>query len=280
MRSIGVLVTGRGYWADVHRKTISSVGSWDFGSGEVSFRLLSESASSPDIAVLSSSPERNVTQLRKLPRNVGVIIEKPITIPSSPDLSHFDGDWQRPLFLVGHQHLFSESYRRLTELCLSTSVQKIIVRSGGRGPFRHYPALYDYGPHDFSMLFNLLDKNDDAPEIIERVSGTENEYSLDLKTFRGTEVHVETSIYRERRVREFSVFTNHGHYLYTQTDAGMVLYFNSKLIGTDVSLPLHHQFLSAVSTYINGGGGCGIFGSDFIRRVYGYIGMLGRLLNA
>ncbi len=92
-----------------------------------------------------------------LSRGIPVMVEKPLTldVASSLDVARLAEKSGVP-FLVNNVHLFSPFYEGLRNLFLSgAGPASILSRGRGHGPFRAYPALFDYGPHDLSMCLGL-----------------------------------------------------------------------------------------------------------------------------
>lgn len=87
-----------------------------------------------------------------------VMVEKPLalSIPHALTIEDLSRSSGAP-FLINNLHLFSPAYVTLRDIFLDArpSRCKIYARGGGAGPYRSYAPIWDYGPHDLSMILNL-----------------------------------------------------------------------------------------------------------------------------
>lgn len=108
-------------------------------------------------------------------RGLPMMVEKPLAVGlgETSVLVRVASDSRAP-FLVNHQHLFAPAYEALRSEVLGRSRTGLRVESSGQGPgpFRPYSSLWDYGPHDASMLFGLgLELVDCSATATREVSG-------------------------------------------------------------------------------------------------------------
>lgn len=92
-------------------------------------------------------------------REVAVLIEKPICMDPGEATRFRDLVAKHSAYaMVGHIHIFSPAYQLLKRLSESLGQVKSIRSTGGRqGPYRaDTPALWDWGPHDVSMILDFL----------------------------------------------------------------------------------------------------------------------------
>lgn len=89
-----------------------------------------------------------------------LLVEKPATLSlrETEGLLHLARAKNVPA-KVGHLHLSSPAFRRLHEEVQGRSICRIVSRGHGHGPYRDYSALWDWGPHDLSMVIALLGIN-------------------------------------------------------------------------------------------------------------------------
>jgi predicted dehydrogenase len=95
-------------------------------------------------------------------------VEKPLT-PDLPSTERLCSLARRTgtSVLVGHQHLRAPAFEELRRLVRDRAVKKIECLAGGDGPIRSdCDALWDYGPHDLSMVLDLLGRT--APVTVRR----------------------------------------------------------------------------------------------------------------
>lgn len=94
-----------------------------------------------------------------LTAGVPILIEKPATLSSrdTEGLLHLAHAKKTPV-MVGHVHLYSQPFRQMVEIIKATKepIAKIVSDSHGVGPERNYSILWDWAPHDLSMIYDLL----------------------------------------------------------------------------------------------------------------------------
>ena len=109
-----------------------------------------------DAAVVATHPPWTETlTLSVLARGISVMAEKPFSFASKP-LDLIDKLTARgthcPIFLINHQHLFSDAVSLMSDRLEQAQICRIIAKAGGFGPFRDYSPMWDYGPHDLSLI--------------------------------------------------------------------------------------------------------------------------------
>jgi predicted dehydrogenase len=109
-----------------------------------------------DAAIIATHPP--VTEkyaIALLTNGISVMAEKPFTFDCSTldSVNSILTTSNRALvFLINHQHLFSE-YITLTKSYIGNSLIKYYKsEAGGVGPHRDYSPIWDYGPHDLTIL--------------------------------------------------------------------------------------------------------------------------------
>ena len=66
-------------------------------------------------------------------------------------------------FMVNHQHLSTYAYLEIIRRIEDEEITEIVTQAGNYGPFRDYSALWDYGPHDLSMILELMRS---SPQVV------------------------------------------------------------------------------------------------------------------
>lgn len=129
-----------------------------------------------DALVLAGPPDARSGAMRAASaRGLPMMVEKPLAVGlgETSMLVRIAADSRAP-FLVNHQHLFAPAYEALRSEVLGRPRTGLRVESSGQGPgpFRTYSSLWDYGPHDASMLFGLgLELVDCSATATRKVSG-------------------------------------------------------------------------------------------------------------
>lgn len=163
---INILLTGVGKWGQNYIKTLANF-------PNVNLKLANRSNwkqlinDRPDKIIVATPPDSHIEIASyALERNIPTMIEKPLALSLSEIdiLSKFDPK----LILVNHIHLFSQSYQRVKALVQEQKIKSIISNGYNKGPFRNYSGLWDYGPHDVSMILDL------ANELPKSVIAVEN----------------------------------------------------------------------------------------------------------
>jgi predicted dehydrogenase len=108
-----------------------------------------------EAAVVATHPPWTETlTLSVLARGISVMAEKPFSFSCKP-LDLIDKLTAQgtigPIFLINHQHLFSDAVSYMSDRLEQAQIRRIITKAGGFGPFRDYPSMWDYGPHDLSL---------------------------------------------------------------------------------------------------------------------------------
>lgn len=185
---------GKGPWGQNYLRTLTAFPVEVAVGGRESWASLLDER--PDGAIICTPPATHVELATyALERGIPVMIEKPLSLSlaEAGSLARYD----TPI-LVNHVYLFSERYQQFR----SEVVGKPFVRveSIGLGTKAHegYSALWDYGPHDLSILLDLFER---APERASATTRDGREFQIELD-FGG--VHTRSRIgigpSRERKV--------------------------------------------------------------------------------
>jgi predicted dehydrogenase len=112
-----------------------------------------------DGIVVASPPETHVPiALGALGAGLAVMIEKPLAL-SLNDATHLS-DYAAsltpcPPMLLDHTHLFAPAYQKLKS-SIRSPILEIRTRGCSFEPWRPYSSLFDFGPHDLSMVLDLM----------------------------------------------------------------------------------------------------------------------------
>lgn len=86
--------------------------------------------------------------------NIPLLIEKPLALSNQIIKNYIDTN--RINILINHNHLFSSAYQELKSKSLG-KIKSINSIGVGNGPVRpDCSTLYDYGPHQVSILLDLF----------------------------------------------------------------------------------------------------------------------------
>ncbi len=130
-----------------------------------------------DAVVVATPPASHESAvMRAIDAGKPVLLEKPAALSAtSVDRMLSAADAHGVPLLVGHIHLFHPRFSLLRDRVRRRSgPAKVLSTAGNRGPFRDYPSLWDWGPHDVSMCLSLFDRAPDDVEAVRHDDGTGN----------------------------------------------------------------------------------------------------------
>ncbi len=171
-----------------------------------------------------------------------VLIEKPICTDGD-QLARFAQEFKptdlESKVMVNHIHLYNPRFLRLLEaLPLVGPIQAIESKGGAWGPFRAtYSSLWDYAPHDLSMVLKVLGCTPLSvsikllkEQLIREVPNQEigRNYSLHLTFPSAIEVAIEVGSLYPQKVRSFRVIGKRGVLELDDTRLVDPLLFNNK----------------------------------------------------
>jgi predicted dehydrogenase len=96
--------------------------------------------------------------LRALEAGLAVMIEKPLalSLKEATQLSDYAASLRPyPPILLDHTHLFAPAYQKLKS-SIRSPILEIRTRGCSFEPWRPYSSLFDFGPHDLSMVLDLM----------------------------------------------------------------------------------------------------------------------------
>lgn len=175
-----LLLVGAGKWGQKYISTLSSKYSnikLEIANRDNWKQLIDDK---PDGVIICTPPNSHIEIAEfSLQRNIPTMIEKPLSL--SLEEAHKLKKYEQVPILVNHIHLFSETYG-LLKYHVGESIDKIVSLGFNNGPVRDYSSLWDYGPHDISMIMDLVEPISDFPDQIEATEvKTRNGSLFDIK---------------------------------------------------------------------------------------------------
>jgi len=204
-----------------------------------------------DAVVVATPPASHETAvMRALAAGKPVLLEKPAAL-SAPSVDRMlaASESARVPLLVGHIHLFSQAFLSLRDKTSAWHPRSVLSTAGNRGPFRDYPSLWDWGPHDVSMCLSLFGRPPDDVEAVRYTGGPGVVDVLSLG-FGASRAVLRFGNGMDRKVRLFSVTSQDGDAVYEDPPGSLTL------LGAPVPLqpisPLKSMLESFVSA-VDGG---------------------------
>ena len=210
--------------------------------------------------IISSPPQTHFELSKKaISKKIPTLIEKPLTLNLESTLNIKKLLYKKKiLFLVNHQYLMSPYYKELKKIINNKNISKIYSEGHGIGPKRNYSVLWDWAPHDLSMIFDLLGTK-------KRVNILKVKKNTSVKGFERWKIEmyvgnifVAISIGNnyKRKTRIFKVFEKNGNITIfnDRNISNYKLKFNNKCIRVQHSLPLQNKiliFLKYLKKYYN-----------------------------
>lgn len=182
-----------------------------------------------------------------LERGIPVILEKPVSETYEDASFIMDASFSLNVpVLVDNIHLFSSYFLYLRNITKRWGRVYINSIGGGRGPFRGYSPLIDWGPHDMSMILSIFQSYPDEIEIKEFKSMGGFIYDIKLKFGESTTHSVVGNGMSEKR-RSFSAFDGD---INVEYNGGLLI--DGKLQDIPKSDPLK-ELISTFLSYLNHG---------------------------
>ena len=213
--------------------------------------------------------------------NLPVMVEKPLTLDykEAIELNKLVKETDVPI-LVDHTYLFHPAYSALKKCINNVSDIKIISSTGGNwGPFREgVSVLWDWGPHDISMILNLLN------EIPSMVSARVIEEDLSVEKQDRKLIELELNFHSGVKASTIigNIMRQKSRSLIIRTGAKEIIFDDliknklqikckgkTKVINVENNMPL----TAAISYFCQGvtGGSRELFGLDFAVDVLGVL---------
>lgn len=129
----------------------------------------------PDGIIVATPPKYHIEiAAYALERNIPAMIEKPLSL-SYEECKKLK-QYSVPI-LVNHIHLFAYQYQYIKNNIKKDNIQYIATYGQGNSESRDYNEVFDYGPHDISMI---LDITQQFPKSIECIKIKERVYNIKL----------------------------------------------------------------------------------------------------
>jgi predicted dehydrogenase len=209
-------------------------------------------------AVIIATPPQVHAEMAKLAieRSIPCMIEKPLTLEVAEAKSLQKELALRPhlTVLVNHIHLFSAGFEALkTRVSDPTLIREIHSEGGGMGPFRNYSSLWDYGPHDLSMILSLMgatpmrvrarQTETSSGLLDEQKDGANFEIQLEFSGGRSASIRVGSLF--EKKTRKLTILMGNQNFILDDL-ASDKLTLDSKSIPLETGFPLSR----AVQTFV------------------------------
>ncbi len=150
-----ILLVGAGAWGKNYINTLSlfSDVKLEVANRNTWHQLIDNK---PDGVIVATPPDSHIEIAKfALERDIPTMIEKPLAL-SVADAKQLLPYSHIPI-LVNHIHLFSDAYQRIKSIVQDKQITKIITFGhSSNGWVRDYSALWDYGPHDLSLILDLI----------------------------------------------------------------------------------------------------------------------------
>lgn len=155
MPSTKLLLIGSGVWGKNYIKTLEDFNVNLTVANRHNWKQLIDE--NPDGVIVCTPPQSHIEIASySLEKDIPTMIEKPLSLSLSEamELEKFSAP-----ILVNHIHLFSKQYQYIKNVIDINSIKSISSAGFNTGPYRDYSSLWDYGPHDLSMILDLLNKD-------------------------------------------------------------------------------------------------------------------------
>lgn len=133
-----------------------------------------------------------------------VMIEKPLALSLNEcfKLKQFN----LPI-LVNHIHLFTAGYQNIKNIIDPSSIVEIQTIVNNNSELRDYSILWDYGPHDLSLIFDLLNKE---PINYKIKNNSHSKIEFDLE-FINCKSNTFINSKAQKKDRSIDIYTNNGN---------------------------------------------------------------------
>lgn len=159
---VRVAVIGAGRWGKNILKTLANIpGCVVAYSTAREYKTLFDKDDIDAVVVATPPSTHAAVALPFLKKGLPIFIEKPLTLSSKEGSLLFNASkkYHAPVF-VGHIHLYNPAYQTTKKLISKAGKLRIMVGEGAsNGPFRDdYSAMWDWAPHDLSMMLDIAGK--------------------------------------------------------------------------------------------------------------------------
>ena len=214
-----------------------------------------------DGVIIATPPELHAEMLEAAIRaRLPALVEKPLTLnlPDALRLQSLQREFDA-LVLVDHIRLFNPAFIELIRQASQLGqIRGIHSESGNWGPFRSYTALWDYGPHDLSIILTLLRQFPSKVHVrelkrrdIEDI--TAGNYCIELSFLNDVRAEIIVGNLFENKTSRLTMLLDLGTLILDDLAADKLILRNdetgkTRIIELDNTLPLTH----AVATFVGG----------------------------
>lgn len=150
---------GTGRWGSVITKTLATLPECTLAyTATREWKSLTEKDDIDGVIIATPPATHAAIALRFIERGIPVFIEKPMTLSmeEAEALTAVSEKYATPV-QVGHIHLYNPAFLKMQELAPSCGPIRLLIGEGANnGPYREdYSALWDWAPHDLSMMLAL-----------------------------------------------------------------------------------------------------------------------------
>ena len=145
------------------------------------YKLMLKDTNLDGLIIASPPSTHEEIAIAALNSKIPVLIEKPIVMKLDGVSKIFNLAIKKKLpVLVDYIHLYSPYFNRIQKLCKNTKILKIVSKAHSNGPIRNYSILWDWLPHDLSMIRSLCG-NTNKLEILDKIIVKKNKFGMNVK---------------------------------------------------------------------------------------------------
>jgi hypothetical protein len=206
-----------------------------------------------DAAIVALHPSQHaLVCCELLHRKIPTMVEKPLALGLTDALKIEAAVAKAGVpFMVNHQHLSTYAYLEIIRRTEDEEITQIVTQAGNYGPFRDYSVLWDYGPHDLSMILELMRSSPQGVVSNHQPQNLGERYAFEL-AFKGG-VKSKSLIWNSSlpKARLLEVNTKKNRYLYDDLNSESKLIINGELAAVMYKSPLTlsiEKFIKLIKT--------------------------------
>jgi predicted dehydrogenase len=202
---MNILLIGSGAWGSNYIKTFSS------SFSNINLKVATRQDwnqlidNKPDGIIVCTPPQSHIEiSAYALEKNIPTMVEKPLSL--SLKEAETLKQYTAPI-LINNIYLFSSRYQEMKKAINKDNIKDIFSTGYSNNPQRDYSELFDYGPHDLSMILDLTQK---FPHTVKctKVSNRAYNITMSFDTFNTTSLIGYSGF---ARVRYLEVFDGAKH---------------------------------------------------------------------
>ncbi len=193
-----------------------------------------------DAAIVALHPSQHaLVCCELLHRKIPTMVEKPLALDLKDALQIEAAVAKAGVpFMVNHQHLSTYAYLEIIRRTEDEEITEILTQAGNYGPFRDYSALWDYGPHDLSMILELMRSSPQKVVSKHQPQKLGERYAFDLTFKGGVKSHSVIWNGSLPKARSLEVKTKNNRYLYDDCNSKSKLIINGEIAQVMYKSPL------------------------------------------